>query len=254
VKLQSYKLKFTPENLETTGLTATLVDKFLNTNTPVSLSDSTTVSFTITTNAASYAADRFYVVFKGQVVLPVTITRLSATATSDKNIAVTWNTENETSLKQYELERSSDGHEFSKINTDLPKANNGGAAMYNYLDMHPLAGDNFYRVKAISLGGRVQYSSIIRVAMEKTGAVVMIYPNPVVDKKINIQFSNQEKGTYVAQLINSAGQAIYNGKLKIENSNTVQSIQLNESTAAGNYQLKITAEDGTTIVKAVMIR
>jgi len=255
MKLQNYRLAFTPENMNTAGLTATLVDKFLSTTTALNLADTSSVNFQISTNAASYAPDRFYVIFRSSVVvLPVTITHISATRNVDKTIRVDWNVNNETSMRMYEVERSDDGRNFTKIREALPTANNGGAEIYNRTDDNPLTEDNFYRIKAISNSGQVQYSSIIKVAAQKTTASINIYPNPVVDKKINIQFNNQPKGAYHVQLINSIGQAVYNGNMVISTNNSVQSIQLSQSVTPGEYKLKITDTNGSITVKQLVFQ
>ena len=64
LKQQIYQLRFAPENMGTSGLEAFLIDQFLNTSTPVSLSDSSSVNITITKDPASAAADRFKMVFR----------------------------------------------------------------------------------------------------------------------------------------------------------------------------------------------
>lgn len=255
MKLQNYRLAFTPENINTGGLTATLVDKFLSTTTTLNLADTSSVNFQVTTNTGSYAPDRFYVIFKSSVVvLPVTITHISATRNVDKTIRVDWNVNNETSMRMYEVERSADGRNFNKIREAIPTANNGGAEIYNRTDINPLNEDNFYRIKAISKSGQVQYSSIIKVAAQKTTASINIYPNPVVDKKINIQFSNQPKGTYQVQLINAIGQVVYNVNIILSDNNSVQSIQLSRTVTPGDYKLKITDTNGTVTVKQLLLQ
>ena len=255
MKLQNYRLQFTPENMSTPGLTAVLADRFLSTTTPISLTDTSSVNFQITTNAGSYAQDRFYVIFKtSAVVLPVTITRISATRNNNKTVKVDWNVESETSMRNYEVEHSADGRSFTKLDEAQPKANNGGTAVYSRIDENPLPEDNFYRIKAISNSGLVQYSSIVKVARLKTQPGIEVYPNPVTDKKINIQFSSQPKGTYQVELINAAGQSVYKNTIELSGSNSTQSIQPDKTIAAGNYKLKITAEDGTANIKQLIIR
>lgn len=62
--IQSYQLRFGPENLDINGLRAWLYDRYLQMVTPVSVSDSSYVNFDITSDPASAAQDRFIVVFK----------------------------------------------------------------------------------------------------------------------------------------------------------------------------------------------
>lgn len=69
MKQQAYQFEFTPTAFTNTNLKAELVDHFLNTRTPVSVTVPTIVPFTVTADAASKAANRFKVVF-GATVKP----------------------------------------------------------------------------------------------------------------------------------------------------------------------------------------
>lgn len=49
---------------------------------------------------------------------------------------------------------------------------------YNYIDMNPLEGHNYYRMKNYDLDGKFTYSKIIDVYRDPNFSV-RIYPNPV---------------------------------------------------------------------------
>lgn len=68
----TYRFQFIPGNLEAT-LTAFLEDSFTGKATPVSVNDTSFADFVITADARSFAADRFRIVFKRRVEMPVTI-------------------------------------------------------------------------------------------------------------------------------------------------------------------------------------
>ncbi len=57
---------------------------------------------------------------------------------------VEWKVENESNMKQYEVEKSVDGNKFTKAATI--EAINGRANDYNWLDQHVSAGYNYYRI------------------------------------------------------------------------------------------------------------
>ena len=253
MRVQAYRLKFMPENMNDANVSALLVDRFLNTTTPISLNDSTVVNFSITANTASAAANRFYLVFKPIVLLPVTITGISAGRNSNGSITVNWKSENETAIEKYELERGADGRNFIRIKTVLPVANNGGRAEYTEIDTNPLSGNNFYRIKAISTNGLVQYSNIAKVADIRSEYRIAVFPNPVINKTINISFSNQSAGRYNIQLINPLGQIALNKTEMLDAAPQTKKIALGNQLPSGNYQLKIIAPDGKTIVTAIVV-
>jgi alpha-tubulin suppressor-like RCC1 family protein len=253
MRAQAYRLKFMPENMNDANVSALLVDRFLNTTTAINLNDSTVVNFSITANTASAAANRFYLVFKPIVLLPVTITGISAGRNSNGTITVNWKSENETAIEKYELERGGDGRNFSRIKTVLPVANNGGRAEYTEIDTNPLSGNNFYRIKAISTNGLVQYSNIAKVADIRSEYRIAVFPNPVINKTINISFSNQSAGRYIIQLINALGQTTLSKSEMLDAAPQTKKIFLGNQLPSGNYQLKIIAPDGKTIVTALVV-
>jgi len=63
MKQKTYEFEFTPSAFTNTRLTAELVDNFTGKHTPVSVTDVTVVSFSVTSDPASFATDRFKVVF-----------------------------------------------------------------------------------------------------------------------------------------------------------------------------------------------
>lgn len=254
LRKQAYQLRFAAVNIQEHGLTATLEDAYLHTSTPVSLFSKTDIVFNVTDDQPSYAPNRFYIVFKQMQVLPVTFISISATRTSEKSIVVDWKTANEAGIDKYEVERSADGRNFSKLNIIAPKLNNGSNTDYNYSDETALAADNFYRVSATGKSGLIQYSAIVKVGQQNSASLISVYPNPVVDKKMNVSFVNQPAGEYSLQLSNVAGQVIYNEKLMINNSNTLKTVSLDRSLPTGSYQLLVVGFGGLRIVQQLVIR
>jgi len=55
--------------------TATLEDRYKNTSTPVDLLNGSTVDFSINTDSASFAGNRFYIIFKNTTPAPVVVTK-----------------------------------------------------------------------------------------------------------------------------------------------------------------------------------
>ncbi len=255
LRQQAYQIKFSPDGLASSGLEAWLVDRFLQTMSAVSLVDSTTIGFQVSNEPASAAADRFYLVFKKLVVVPIGITGISAERIDERSNRVNWDVENETGVYQYEVERSADGRNFQKIGTKAPLSNNGTAQHYTAIDNDPYKGDSYYRIRVVKTAGETSYSAVVKVAPLKTIASINIYPNPVVNKKINIQFSGQVKGTYQLELSNKLGELIYSTRVQVNSENVSETLQLPSYIAAGTYQLKIMIPDNANpLSKQVIIQ
>ncbi|CAN5756642.1 hypothetical protein BH11BAC4_BH11BAC4_01340 [soil metagenome] len=252
LKQLPYQFRFAPVNMPA-SLTGFLIDRFLRTSTAISITDSSFVDFTITADDASKAADRFILIFKQSTVVPVKIIYIAADRNPDQSITVQWKVDNEINIDRYEIERSADGRNFIVIGQSTPLNNNGGSAAYIFKDQQPMPDDNFYRIKATGKDGQVQYSDIVKVSAIKQPSSITVYPNPVVDKIINIKFTNQPPGNYMAKLTNKLGQVIYIGPLYINQRNIVKTLQPGNALSTGTYQLSITAADGNMFMVTVFI-
>jgi len=218
------------------------------------LADTNYVDFTTTSNALSYAKDRFMMVFRPLAPVPVLFTSIAANRNTDNSIAVEWRVQNELNMDRYELERSADGRNFATLYTTAPLVNNGGSAAYPYIDATPLTADNYYRVKALSVGGRVQYSAIVKVAAVNTRGNISVYPNPIESNVVQVVFTNQKAGNYSVQLINSLGQIIYKDKWTLSSGNQTNAIELNKDRASGVYRLQLISDTGVTKVILVNVK
>lgn len=240
MRIMQYQFDFVPRDLGgNASLEAYLEDNYLGTSTPVSLTDTTRISFSVTNIAGSYAANRFRLVFKTLAMLPVTFTQVSANRNRDKHIEVKWKVENETSMEEYVVERSANGRDFNAIAATTPMANNGGAYQYLHLDRNPLSMDNYYRIKGISLNGMVQYSPVVLVKAEGSQAVFSVYPNPVKNKTLQLHVSGEAAGEYRILLVNALGQVLHDSKLTVPAGSAVIPVHL-KNISKGIYYLKLT--------------
>jgi hypothetical protein len=253
LRQQAYQLRFAPVNIST-GLTAFLIDRYNNSSMPISLTDSSFIDIAISGAAGSNAPDRFILVFRQPVVVPVLIVNIAACRNSDQSNQVTWQVENEINLQKYVVERSGNGTGFSGIGNTSALANNGGSAGYTYRDAMPLDGVNFYRIKAISNNGQIKYSNIVKVISVNRAAGISVYPNPVNDKTIHITFTNQKKGKYILELTNKLGQLICKNIFYIDQINVLQTMRPVGIMASGTYQLSITKADGSNLIVHVVVR
>jgi len=252
LRQQAYQFRFSPVNMQS-GLTAFLIDRFNNTSTIISLTDSSFVDFTIGAGNSSLAADRFMLVFRKATVVPVLFVNISASRNSDMTNQVNWKVDNEVNLREYVVERSINGRHFSNIGNTLLIANNGGIAIYGFQDERPFNGVNFYRIRAIGSTGHIQYSNIVKVDPVKFATGITVNPNPVQDNSIKIYFRNQPKGNYKLQLINLIGQVILNANVYVDQSEFVYIVRPEKVLAKGVYQLNIIKEDGSSVAENVIV-
>jgi len=252
---RNYQFELIPDNMDQQGLVAFLIDNYLGTSTPVSLTAPTKVNFAVTAGvAASSASDRFKIVFNsGLGVLPVTFSTIKAYQASS-GVDVEWNVENELNIVQYEVERSADGKNFTQTDITIAKGNQNSAINYSWVDTKALNGANYYRIKSVDRNGTVKYSQIVKVSIGNSQSEISIFPNPVTDNVMNIQFSNQPQGDYIVNLMSSDGQLIYTKGITVNSNNTSETIKLRSSTAKGTYELKIDGPAKSNTVQKVIIQ
>jgi len=242
LRSQPYSLAFTPQNMDGLNLTAELIDRYLQTRTPVSLTGSSQYNFTVTNNVASRAPNRFMLVFEpGDITVPVTFIDVSAVRNNNGSIKVNWKVANETNIIYYDVERSEDGINFSSI---LQSTVNNDPN-YSKDDLYPLPSDNFYRIKAVEQSGAFIYSKVVKVATEKEW--ISIVPNPVKERKLAIQYSGFKKGEFNLLIENAEGQKVFEEKFNIQNTRGFKTIILKKFMAAGIYFVKISGK-GTKIL------
>jgi autotransporter-associated beta strand protein len=252
-RIAPYRFEIDPSVLANTGLEAILKDKYLQTETAVSLSAVTNINFDITADAGSRVADRFMIVFKQAASL--SFTTINAERTADKTVTVKWGAQQEVGVTNYEIQRSNDGINFLTLHTQLALGNNGSNPTYTKQDATASKNNIWYRVKALLNNGNVKYSAIAMVGAlldVSVGPSMAVYPNPVEDKLLKIHFIGKT-GKYGASLLNAAGKTVYTKNIIVVSENETQTIEANKSFAAGNYSLVLVAEDGSKKVIPIVI-
>ncbi|MEO7483043.1 MAG: T9SS type A sorting domain-containing protein [Ferruginibacter sp.] len=236
LRVQSYRWIFSGIDIAEAGRVAYLKDNFLGTSIPLNLAGSSTIDFSVTGNAATYAYNRFMIVFEQAGIVPVMFTSISASLNNNKSVIIKWHVENEIDIEKYEVEHSADARNFQMINKTFPSII--ATSNYQVIDAYPLSADNYYRVKATSLGGLVQYSAIVKLKAIEKGAQILVYPTLISDKKINISFSSVEKTKYYIQVSNIAGQVVLTDNVMLNNNTMVKTVEMS-SVPAGIYTVVI---------------
>jgi hypothetical protein len=256
MRQQTYQFQFAAQYLNQPDLVAKLEDTYLGTSTPVSLTDTTKINFTVTGDPASQGGNRFRIVFftSSGGTLPVTFIGVKASQQSNTNIAVQWNVANQLNIKQYIVEKSTDGLNFTKVNTTVATASNLPSFNYNWIDDKAVAGDNYYRIISVSNNGTLSYSQVVKVTIGGGSGLIAVYPNPVKDGVIGLQFTNMPAGNYGVRLLSIIGQEIMNQQINHTGGSSTQQLSLSQSLAKGIYQLEIIKPDNSKASLNVMVQ
>ncbi|MGG9971476.1 DUF6923 family protein [Ferruginibacter sp. SUN002] len=108
--------------------------------------------------------------------LPVSITDFKGQL-DQKNANLNWVTQQELNTQKFDVEKSFDGVNFSKVASVPAKPNTGIAMSYQYTDINVAGGSIvYYRLKAIDNDGNFRYSPVIILKVNATLGQTTIYP------------------------------------------------------------------------------
>lgn len=247
-----YQFEFVPANLNTT-LLPVLHDTYTGKATLLSNTNKSTVNFEVDTVKASQSASRFYIVFTAVKALPATYTSVKASP-KNNNVSVRWQVENELNIKSYTIEKGIDGANFAAAGTIKATAVTDSSTTYNWIDVNAVTGINYYRIKNINTDGSMAYSKIVQASIAATESNISVYPNPVVDKIINLQFTGMPKGNYNARVINNQGQIVLSKQITYTGGTATQKIKTGNSIASGTYKVEVTSPDNVKATISILIQ
>src|SRR5690606_38931336 len=99
---------------------------------------------------------------------------------ADGSAYLEWRTASEINNSGFEVERSNDGVNFTKIGWVEGNGSTTVEQAYLFTDENPLPGWNYYRLKQIDYDEKFEYSRLIPVFVDDLPQVE-IYPNPLRD-------------------------------------------------------------------------
>lgn len=159
-----------------------------------------------------------------------------------RQVDLIWQTEIEINTDYFIIERSIDLLEWFQIENQTAIGNTSSGANYSTIDLNPIIGTNYYRLRQISNNGEEQISQIRSVNFNDE-AEIFYYPNPTTGI-IHIKGALTKNAIF--RLVDQSGKQIQNLPTKIENDYWV--LDFSEY-AEGVYYLEVEGENGREILK-----
>ena len=180
---------------------------------------------------------------------PLYLLTFTAKRANNSNL-LNWTTAQEVNTDRFEIERSPNGRQFSKIGTVKANSNNG---QYNYTDNNPFASPlsnpvgegpevRFYRLKMIDKDGQFTYSPIRQLTINHSQFTINIFPNPV-HNKLQLQINSDKKTTLQLDIIAQDGKVVLRSKLSATEGAMLRSINV-AALQNGTYFLRATYGSG----------
>ncbi len=172
-------------------------------------------------------------IFSDAGPLPITELDLKATP-QNQTVLVQWQTTGEKNVAGFEIQRSGDGDNFSTIGYKIATGSYSVKTNYSTVDLQPLNGMNFYRLKILDKDGKVTFSKIVAVNMSNEIFTFKISPNPVRNILFIKATGESLKGTL--RIIDAGGRNIREEKVTIQTNSSI-AVNVNSLTT-GIYTLQ----------------
>lgn len=183
--------------------------------------------------------------------LPIFLHKFSVTQSGSAN-QVRWTTELESHIEYFELERSSNGINFSPINRQDAR-NAAGPNNYSFDDKSFLPGFNYYRLKIVEQGNVIRYSVIIKTVSESEERVLKVVPNPVVGN-FSLTYTSQEKDRIIIQIRDITGRLLHTLKEEVNKGQNVIYMQNLPNWNSGIYFISVQSKDEIKQTKFIKAR
>ena len=167
------------------------------------------------------------------------------TALADNNaVLLKWTIANQVNVQHYQVERSTDGRNYSILATIAAAADAGDLLYYQYKDKNPLTGETFYRIRQTDVDGKFTYSLIRSVSNMANNSRIQAYPNPF-RNNITVDLSAFTDKTVHLKINDAQGRMISTKKLLISNrSHSKVTLTDMQPLGKGMYYLMVSSDDG----------
>jgi hypothetical protein len=126
-------------------------------------------------------------------VLPIELIYIKAIPVNNEYIKVSWATASELNTNKFEILRSTDGANFTKIGEVRAAGNSNTTKTYSFDDHDVIGGIiYYYQVREVDFDSHTQLTNIVNAKLEKDKfELISIYPNPTIDNTVITMYSKE---------------------------------------------------------------
>jgi len=172
--------------------------------------------------------------------LPIELHSFTATPKS-KTVQLDWRTASELNNAFFEIERSANGRDFENIGKVAGAGTSQTPLDYEFTDLLPLNGWNYYRLRQVDFDGEFSYSPIQAVLMGKAGEVrLLVFPNPT-NNELNLKTDHLLQAGDRIEIYDYTGRQV----LHVSASDAINAPITVSQLPAGTYIVRLRTADGT---------
>jgi hypothetical protein len=153
------------------------------------------------------------------------------------DVSLTWTCDEEIGLNGYDIERTKDYVNWTKIGFVNASGANG-TFTYQFTDANALKGESYYRLKLVEANGKSHSSAVKKITIKEFDADVTIAPNPA-DKFTTANIQMSQAGEVTLSVVTTDGSVILSKKQRVEAGKNEIHLKLPETMSPGMYYIRI---------------
>lgn len=173
-------------------------------------------------------------------LMPVNLLFFEVSDVNQGAVVLKWATASEENFDHFIIEASTDGIDFN----DIGRVNGHGTTNvrhdYTFEVANPAIGKTYYKLKSIDYDGYTEAFKVISATCEAVKSV-KVFPNPVVDFKMNVDFNFEPTEDVRISIMTLNGTEVFNQSV-----NGMQNL-IPLTVEAGTYLLKITSTEISSV-------
>jgi len=177
--------------------------------------------------------------------LPIELMSFTGKELNSKHL-LDWTTSLEINSSHFVIEHSSTANNFSELGMRDAAGNSSEKQNYSFTNIHPVIGNNYYRLKMVDIDGKSKYSNIILLKQLNDRTSLIVYPNPTANM-LNVDMQGIANATRLnIEIIDGNGKIVLTQQVNYQQ----QSFAMNVSNFAnGLYFLKLKYNTNSEVVK-----
>ncbi len=192
------------------------------------------------------SATDLYKFNKQLTTLPVSLLNFTASV-QPSSVVLNWTTANESNLRLYTVERSTDGIQFSNAGTVSALGNTSESHTYQLTDATALqtgASLLYYRLRSTGNDGKYSFSSTLVVQVQNGKFSIKISPNPV-HHQLTVGFSAPGSRQATIRITDATGKQVYQQAFQPAQAASIQQTINVAGFANGTYFIQLITDQET---------
>jgi hypothetical protein len=177
--------------------------------------------------------------YTGSMTLPLTLISFNG-ALEGNNTSLQWETTNEVNTLYFDIERSTDAINFTKVSTVNARGENNGASNYIFKDegaANQPANILYYRLKMVDNDQRFKYSNIVAISLGGISGKIMLTPNPTSSLTVlSIKVSGNSAAKW--NIVDNSGRVVMQSNIQLKAGVNTATLDISKL-AAGIYFVNV---------------